>query len=112
LRATNRTRSPLEDRFAEFCRDRQIPPPTTNVLLLGHEVDALWPASRLVVEMDSFEFHSDRAAFERDRAKDAALTTAGYRVVRLTHRRLENEPTVVAAQLSGLLQRQAGAERG
>jgi very-short-patch-repair endonuclease len=101
------TRSPLEDRFAAFCREHRLPPPMTNVEILDHEVDAYWPAARLVVEADSFEFHGHRAAFERDRARDAAMQAAGYRVVRLTHRRLENEPTVVAAQLSRLLQRQA-----
>jgi predicted transcriptional regulator of viral defense system len=104
LSSTERTRSPLEDRFAELCREHRIPLPATNVLVLGHEVDALWPDSGVIAEMDSFEFHAHRAAFERDRAKDATLMSAGYRVIRLTHRRLENEPTVVAAQLRGLLE--------
>ena len=50
-----------------------------------------WPAAKLVVEADSFEFHGHRAAFERDRARDAAMQAAGYRVIRLTHRRLEGD---------------------
>jgi very-short-patch-repair endonuclease len=103
LRATQRTRSPLEDRFATFCRDHRLPAPRTNVEVLGHEVDALWPAAKLVVEADSFEFHGHRAAFERDRARDAAMQAAGYRVIRLTHRRLEGDPAAVAAQLRELL---------
>ena len=44
-----------------------------------------------------------RAAFERDRRKDAALQTAGYRVVRITWRRLTTEPLAVSAQLGALL---------
>jgi predicted transcriptional regulator of viral defense system len=104
LRATNRTRSPLEDRFAEFCRDHQIPPPATNVFVLGHEVDALWPAAGLAVELDSFEYHRHRAAFERDRARDIAFMTAGYRVIRVTDRRLDREADVLAEQLRGLLE--------
>ncbi len=103
------TRSPLEDRFAEFYRERlaDLPTPLTNVTILDHEVDAYWPAHRLVVEMDSWEFHSHRAAFESDRARDAKMQAAGYRVIRLTHRQLETEAPRIAAQLHKLL----GAER-
>jgi very-short-patch-repair endonuclease len=97
------TASALEDLFAAFCRDHRLPPPITNVLVLGLEVDTLWPRQRLIVEMDGFAFHRHRAAFERDRARDAELMAAGYRVVRLTHRRIHAEPEAVAAQLRRLL---------
>jgi hypothetical protein len=56
-----------------------------------------------MVEADGFEFHGHRAAFERDRARDAEMQVAGYRVLRLTHRRLDEEPEKVAAQLRRLL---------
>lgn len=97
------TRSPLEDLFGSLCRKHQLPLPAVNARLLGFEVDALWAQQRLVAELDGFAFHRHRAAFERDRARDVALQTAGYRVVRLTHRRLEREPDEVAAQLRALL---------
>ena len=48
------------------------------------EVDFYWPRHGLIVETDGWETHGTRAAFEADRAKDAALTAAGYRVVRFT----------------------------
>jgi very-short-patch-repair endonuclease len=104
-RAPTYTRSPLEDRFAEFYREHlaDLPEPHTNVLILDHEVDAYWPSHRLVVEMDSWEFHSHRAAFERDRARDAKMQAAGYRVIRLTHRRLHDEPASVARELQAML---------
>lgn len=99
------TSSPLEDRFAEFCRKHlsDLPEPQTNVTILEKEVDAYWPHRRLAVEMDSWEFHGHRAAFERDRKRDAALQAAGHRVVRLTHRRLKAEPKTVAAELRRML---------
>jgi Protein of unknown function (DUF559) len=99
------TRSPLEDRFAEFCREHisDLPAPLTNVSVLDREVDAYWPSHHLVVEMDSWEFHHHRAAFERDRARDAAMHAAGYRVIRLTHRQLESEAPRIATQLRKLL---------
>lgn len=101
--AATATRSPLEDRVLSLCRKHGLPLPATNVEVLGREVDGYWPAARLVVEADGFDFHRHRAAFERDRSRDAAMLAAGYRVVRLTHRRLEDEPEIVATQLRRLL---------
>lgn len=108
-RASSGTRSPLEDRFSEFCQAHHLPPPQTNVTVLDHEVDALWPAARLIVEMDSWEFHRHRAAFERDRARDTKLLLAGYRTIRLTHRRLDTEAETLAAQIRRLLEPPARA---
>jgi very-short-patch-repair endonuclease/predicted transcriptional regulator of viral defense system len=105
LEAPTEGRSPLEIRFAEFLRDHRIPAPAQNVLVLGHEVDALWPAAKLVVELDSWEHHGHRAAFERDRARDPKLLLAGYRTIRVTHRRLDDEPEQLAAELRALLAR-------
>jgi predicted transcriptional regulator of viral defense system len=102
-REPSTTRSSLEDRFLAFCREHEIPLPATNVTVLGHEVDAFWPAQRLIVEVDGFGFHGHRAAFERDRARDAARQAAGYRVLRLTHRRLEQDAAALAAELRQLL---------
>lgn len=97
------TRSPLEDRFTAFCEEHHLPAPTRNVDVLGHEADAYWPAHRLVVELDSFAYHRHRAAFEHDRARDATMQAAGYRVIRLTHRQLETEAPRIATQLRKLL---------
>jgi very-short-patch-repair endonuclease len=46
--------------------------------------DFYWPAHDLIVETDGWESHRTLAAFRADRAKDAALTAAGYRVLRFT----------------------------
>lgn len=96
-------RSPLEIRFAEFLREHGFPAPAQNVLVLGHEVDALWPAAKLVIELDSWEHHGHRAAFERDRARDPKLLLAGYRTIRVTHRRLNSEAGQLAAEIRRLL---------
>jgi very-short-patch-repair endonuclease len=53
----------------------------------GHcEVDFFWPKQMLIVETDGWETHGTRAAFEADRARDAALMAAGLRVVRFSWR--------------------------
>lgn len=102
-RTVTRTRSPLEDRFQRFARHFDLPAHSTNVEVLGKEVDVLWPAARLIVELDSWEFHSHRAAFQRDRARDTRLLVAGYRTIRVTHDRLDKEASALAAEIQGLL---------
>ena len=97
------TRSEAERRLKALCRAAGLPPPLTNARVAGYEVDAYWPAHRLIVEVDGFRFHSSRQAFERDRRKDAALTAAGNRVVRVTWSRLTNEPYSLSAQFGALL---------
>jgi hypothetical protein len=97
------TRSPLEERFLDFCRDAGVPPPATNVTVAGYEVDAAWLEQRLVVELDSYEFHGPRGAFERDRVRDTAIQLAEFRVVRVTHRRLTVRRAALEAEIRGFL---------
>ena len=96
-------RSELERAFWALCETYALAKPLTNVVLLGYEVDAYWPHAGLVVELDGYEYHGDRAAFEADRARDAALLLAGYRVVRLTYRQITRGPAAVANMLKTLL---------
>jgi very-short-patch-repair endonuclease len=97
------TRSALERRFVEFCREQNLPAPVLNAAVAGFQVDAIWPGERLIVELDGFAFHRTRGSFERDRIRDADLQLAGYRVLRITSRRLEREPEAVARTLRSLL---------
>ena len=97
------TRSPLEVRFLSLCRDAGFPQPAVNVEIAGLEVDAVWDDARLVVELDSRTFHDTSIAFERDRIRDATLQLAGYRVLRVTHRRLLREPEAVLHTVRQLL---------
>jgi hypothetical protein len=101
--APTKTRSPLEDRFQRLCHAYELPPCSTNVDVLGSEVDVLWPAARLIVELDSWEFHHHRSAFQRDRARDTRLLVAGYRTIRVTHHRLDTEAPTLATEIKQLL---------
>ena len=77
------TKSHLERAFLAFLRRNALPLPQTNTHVAGYEVDCVWPDARLVVELDS-RLHANHGKFERDRARDRALTIAGWRVVRVT----------------------------
>jgi very-short-patch-repair endonuclease len=97
------TRSEAERRLRELVRKAGLPLPRTNVKVAGLEVDALWAEQRLVVEVDGYAYHRTREAFERDRRRDARLLVAGYRVLRISWRRLTREPEQVIALLAAAL---------
>jgi very-short-patch-repair endonuclease len=85
------TKSDWEIRLLALIRKAGLPEPLVNHPLIapGHGhcwLDFYWPAHGLVVETDSWQAHGTRAAYETDRARDAALTAAGYRVLRFTWR--------------------------
>jgi very-short-patch-repair endonuclease len=95
------TRSDLEARFLTFLDARRFPAPRTNTLVEGVEADCVWPNHNLIVELDGYAFHSTRDAFHTDRRRDRRLTAAGWRVVRLTWRDLD-EREALAAELRAL----------
>ena len=101
------TRSKLERRFLEFLRKHALPKPKLNVVMkVGErwiEVDCLWEEQRVIVELDGRSAHTTSAAFESDRARDAALQAVGYRVIRVTWRRLHDDAISLAGQLRALL---------
>ncbi len=94
------TRSKGERLMLRLTLAAGLPVPNANTRVAGWEVDFLWPAQRLVLEVDGYQFHGHRAAFERDRRKGLALAAAGYRVIRISWRQLVHQPLAVAAQLA------------
>ena len=93
------TRSEFERLFLDFCDEAGIRRPQVNIVVEGYEVDAAWVEQKLVVELDSREFHDNATAYETDRVRDAVLQLADYRVLRVTWRRLRREPEAVAQML-------------
>jgi very-short-patch-repair endonuclease len=95
------TRRDLEARFHTFLNDRRFPRPQTNTVIKGKEVDFAWPAHRLIIELDSWEYHRTRTAFEDDRRTDRRLKATGWTVIRITWRDLD-EPDVLETELRAL----------
>lgn len=100
---TGPTRSEFEDRFRAFALAYGLPTPTLNARVAGYEVDALFPAHKVIVELDGYEYHQGRRSFERDRERDAALLAAGYVTIRITWQRLTTQPEREAARLQAIL---------
>jgi hypothetical protein len=101
------TRSELEERFLSFLAHAGLPRPEVNVHLEAGgrllECDCVWRAARLAVELDGHAFHGTPTAYERDRARDRALSAAGWRVVRVTWNQLQRERRALSADLEVLL---------
>ncbi len=97
------TRSGFEDDFLGFCERFGLPRPSTNTRVAGHVVDALFADRQLIVELDGWEFHHDREAFETDRDRDADTLAAGLKTVRITYERLRQRPEQEADRLRKIL---------
>jgi very-short-patch-repair endonuclease len=95
------TKQDLEARFHTFLNDRRFPRPQTNTVIEGKEVDFAWPDRRLIIELDSWEYHRTRQAFEEDRQRDRHLAARGWRVIRITWRDLD-DPDALEEELRAL----------
>jgi len=92
-------RSRTEKRFLDLLRRSGLPAPATNVNVSGFELDAYWERERFVVELDVFETHGSRAAFERDRLRQDDLQLLGIEMTRVTGPRLEGDPAAVVRRV-------------
>ncbi len=97
------TQREAERRMQHLIRRAHLARPVTQYWISGYPADFAWPEHRLIVEVDGFQFHGHRRAFERDRRRDQAHVLAGYRVIRITWRQLEDEPFVVIATIAAAL---------
>ena len=97
------TRSELEDAFVAFTERFGLPRPEMNARVAGYEVDALFREQRVIVELDGYEFHGTRQAFEKDRERDATTLAAGYRTVRITWERLTQAAEKEAERLWAII---------
>ena len=104
---STRTRSELEELLLELVDELGLQRPELNVTLQldGEtiEIDALWRAERIAVELDSRQFHDTPLAFERERRRDRRLSAAGWRPVRITWRQITEERAAVGRDLSAML---------
>ena len=88
--------SGLEVKVIRLLREEGYPPPLRQKVLdddgrFVGRVDLVWPERRLVLEVDSFRFHSGRQAWDRDRERRNALTALGWVVLHVTSKMLDEQ---------------------
>jgi predicted transcriptional regulator of viral defense system len=101
-------RSPLEAKLLPILLESGVPRPECNIKLridAGKpvEVDMLWRARRLVIEVDGEETHGTRGAFQSDRQRAQRLVAAGYRVAGISWLQAVNETAAVVARIKRML---------
>jgi hypothetical protein len=82
------SKSEFERDLLDLCLETGAPLPAMNVSVEGEMVDAHFPGTTLIVELQSWQWHRTRQALERDSAKALKLAAAGYLVVPVTKRGL------------------------
>ena len=101
--------SALESLLRVLLVQAGLPPPETQVLICEPDgqfvarVNFCWRQARLVVEADGFGFHSNRAAYRRDRERLNALERLGWRVLRFSWEDVRHWKHHVAATVTACL---------
>ncbi|MFM1965202.1 MAG: hypothetical protein RL134_927 [Actinomycetota bacterium] len=113
-RVTSGSRSEAEQRMAVLLRRSGTGPWEPNLPVrdgsgrVVAEIDFAHVGLRIAIEVDGRAHHSDRRSFERDRARQNALTLGGWLVLRFTWEQITQRPhEVIAAVLAAVRQRAA-----
>jgi hypothetical protein len=103
------TRSELERARRRWCRAYDIPVGLINHPHHGVVLDAYYPEHKLIVELDSLEYHTDRTTFQRDREKDRQHLAGGDATIRLTWEALHLDPAGEAELFHDILRQRRHA---
>ena len=99
------TRSRAEKAFLKLIRDARLPRPEVNQKLGRYVPDFMWREQRLIVELDSYQFHAGPSGFHNDHEKDLAYRDAGFDVLRPTRNHVVHEPARVLVSVVRALER-------
>jgi very-short-patch-repair endonuclease len=95
--------SRLETRFLELLRRERLALPRTNRPAGGRRVDCRWAAQRLTVELDGYEFHNSRHAWQQDRRREREAYARGDQFRRYSYVDVFEDPRLMLAELRALL---------
>lgn len=108
-----RSESVLESLLGVVLHLGDLPPPVRQHVVREKDgtfvarVDFCWPHRRLIVEADGFAFHSDRAAYRKDRDRLNALERLGWRVLRFSWEDVRERPAHVVGTIASCLRDEA-----
>ena len=100
---THVTLSKLEKRFLQLLRVEGLALPRTNRPAGGRRVDCRWPGLKLTIELDSYQFHHSRHAWEQDRRREREARARGDEFRRYTYGDVFEDPEQMLTELRLLL---------
>jgi very-short-patch-repair endonuclease len=103
-----RSDSELEDSLIRLLRSERLPPPEVHYNVMDEErwlgeVDLAYPRQRIAIQAHGYRFHSSRKTWEDDQRLENALVEAGWKVLKVTHSQLENDPSSIIGAVRALL---------
>lgn len=108
-RPTTLTRSHAEEHVLALLRRAGLPVPEVNARVGHYTADFLWRAQKVILEVDGYQYHHTRAAFERDHRRDTEHQLQDFVVLRTTPGLLQHKPYALLVQLATVLERRRAA---
>lgn len=108
--------SQLEEAFIQYWRilaPRGLPEPSRELCVIPgrrFRCDFVWPASRLVVEVDGGQYKANggRHNSDKDREKMNLLTLHGWRVLRYSGSMINTDPDTMIKQVTSCVIKMKG----
>jgi hypothetical protein len=97
------TRSEFERHFVARLVAAGLPRPATGWNEVGYEIDICWPERRFGIELDAYETHGTRQAFETDHERDFDFAMAEIKIHRVSERQFRRKPAKVVGDIATLL---------
>jgi hypothetical protein len=97
--------SELERGFIALLQANDLPLPKTNIPVDGHWVDCRWEELALTIELESYEFHNTRHAWETDHKRERKARKRGDEYRRYFWSDIFETPEETAADVRQLLTR-------
>jgi very-short-patch-repair endonuclease len=93
----------LEPRFARLVRRYGLPTPVFQHQVGRFRLDFAWLRAKVAAEVDGYEAHGHRRAFQADRDRQNVLVALGWVVLRFTWEDVVRRPAKVADALLAVL---------
>lgn len=97
--------SRMEKEFVRLLRGNHLPLPNLNRLVASRRTDCHWPDYRLIVELDSYQFHNSRQSWRRDRRREAEARARGEELLRFIWEDIFVDRSEMMRELRGRLRR-------
>jgi very-short-patch-repair endonuclease len=97
------TRSTAERMLRRLLKEAGIEQPVTDHPIGPYFADFAWVAARVVVEFDSWSYHSGKPEFFNDRDRLSYIASKGWNILPVTWKQLTDRPTETAARIASAI---------